>query len=1210
MAWRKSWWAKAVFSSSAFSFSSARKKWRYRTPLLLEPLEDRCVPTTITPTTFADGLLGSGSLRDAVLQFNADAGTDDDTIQLEAGTYSLTIQNVGGYHETAGLTGDLNLTRTSHRWIIQGAGPSTIIDASQLQDRVFQIVNPGTQVLFQNLVIQGGLAQDDGSSGALAGTTDALGGGILNNGGTLTLDNVVLQNNLARGGDAVSLGTTGHNARGGGIYSTGGALTMTAATIANNQGIGGRGGDLDYSHPFVHGGSAAGGGLYATGGSLDIASSMVANNRATGGRGGDGYVGTPGSYYGGNGGMSQGGGLYVNGGSLTVTSSTFTSNQAIGGSGGLYGSGNTGAGGGLYVNGSSLTVASSTFTSNQAIGGPGGLYGVGDTGAGGGLYVLGGSDTVVSSTVTSNQAIGGIGSPTFPYDAPGQGGGLYNSGTLTISNSTLSANSAPSDRVYGGGGGIRNDGTLTVSNSTLTGNSVTGSSGSGGGIDNRGTLHARNTIIAGNTAPSAPDLNGNLGSQGHNLIGNTQGGSGFDPTDILNINPLLGPLQDNGGPTKTMALLAGSPAIDAGDNTGAPDWDQRGPGYPRIVNGTIDIGAFEVQPPAQVTHYSVSAPATVVADSAFNVTVKAVSDFGNTIDGYIGTVHFSSSDGQAILPSDYTFTSEDAGVHTFTVTLKTAGAQSITATGTTDGLTGSATGIVVSPAAASTLTLTGVPTSVTAGGPFSLIVTARDPFNNIATGYRSTMTLTSTDSQATLPANYTFTAADAGVHTLSNLILRTAGSRTVTAQDTADGTITGSSTVTVNPAVADHFGVSASGHVTAGTALDLTVTALDAFNNTATSYTRAVSLTSTDASAVLPHDYTFTAADQGVHTFNGVTLKTAGTQTVTATGTRIPADTGILSWWPGDGNANDIVGSNNGTLHGGVTFAEGEVGQAFHFTGPDQYFQSPSNGLPTGNSNRTLELWVNIDSFVAGPAFFAGYGTFGVNGQTYTLATVDSTLFFSQWGMTILGPSLQTGRWYHVAATNVGNSVTLYLNGVAVASGTLPINTPTGSQFYMGSPAGYTYWRLNGLTDEATVYNRALSAAEIRAIYDAGSAGHYVTITGSATVAVSPAEADHLLFLQPPTNTAAGQTITPPVLVAVVDEFGNILTDDNSDTVTLAISTNPSGGTLSGTLTVTVVNGVATFSDLSIDLAGDGYSLEARISGLSSADSDFFNITT
>src|SRR5262249_19644515 len=152
MAARKSRWAKTACASVASWLGSGRKRPPARRRLLLEPLEDRWVPATLTPTTFADGGLGSGSLRDPVLQFNADPGTDDDTIQLQAGTYALTVPNTGGHHETAGLEGDLNVTSTAHRLIIQGAGSSganaTIVDASQLQDRVFQIVNPGTQVVF------------------------------------------------------------------------------------------------------------------------------------------------------------------------------------------------------------------------------------------------------------------------------------------------------------------------------------------------------------------------------------------------------------------------------------------------------------------------------------------------------------------------------------------------------------------------------------------------------------------------------------------------------------------------------------------------------------------------------------------------------------------------------------------------------------------------------------------------------------------------------------------------------------------------------------------------------------------------------------------------------------------------------------------------------------------------------------------------------
>jgi hypothetical protein len=116
-------------------------------------------------------------------------------------------------------------------------------------------------------------------------------------------------------------------------------------------------------------------------------------------------------------------------------------------------------------------------------------------------------------------------------------------------------------------------------------------------------------------------------------------------------------------------------------------------------------------------------------------------------------------------------------------------------------------------------------------------------------------------------------------------------------------------------------------------------------------------------------------------------------------------------------------------------------------------------------------------------------------------------------------------------------------------------------------------------------------------------------ITASTFVNVTAAAADHLIFLQQPTDTRAGQTITPAVTVAVVDLYGNVVTSDNSDTVTLTIGTNPGGGTLNGTLTLTVSNGVAIFSDLSIDLAGTGYTLHASIGGgLPDIDSNPFNI--
>jgi hypothetical protein len=684
MAWRKSSWAKAIFSSSAFLFGSSRKKQPYRTRLLLESLEDRCVPTTFMPTTFADGVLGSGSLRDAVLQANADTGTDDDIILLDTGTYALTIVNTGGHHETAGLQGDLNITSTSHRLIVQGAGSSTIIDASQLQDRVFQIVNPGTVVVFQDLVIQGGLAQDDGTAGTLAGSTDGLGGGILNNGGNITLDNVVVQNNVARGGDVTVLTVPGHNASGGGIYSTGGALTMAGATIASNLAIGGRGGD---HHGFTHagdGGSASGGGLYATAGSLDISNSTIASNLATGGQGGDGNnFTTKGGGNGGYGGVGQGGGLYVNGGSLTIATSTIASNEGTAGAGGPYGQYGYGQGGGLY-NGGTLTVSNSSLPGNTASG---------SYGFGGGILNRG-TLTVSNSTLSANSAI-------F------YGGGIFNiNGTLTVSNSTLSANSA----VYGGG--IYNlfylsTYPVTLTNVTITANRAnhSGPFGSGGGLYVEGgspVLH--NTLIAGNftgaTGTTRDDVSGSGGPHGdsgpldpggdYNLIGDgthmiglTNGVNGnLVGSAAVPINPRLGPLQDNGGPTMTHALLAGSPALNAGNQSQLGVADQRGV----VRAGGVNIGAYQ----ASASAFVVTVSGTVTAGTPFDVTVQAVDVFGQVAFGYRGTVTFSVTDPDpaVMMPADYSFSADDQGTHRFTgeFTLIAPGIWTLTAADLTNGL--------------------------------------------------------------------------------------------------------------------------------------------------------------------------------------------------------------------------------------------------------------------------------------------------------------------------------------------------------------------------------------------------------------------------------------------------------------------------------------------------------------------------------------------
>jgi hypothetical protein len=272
-----------------------------------------------------------------------------------------------------------------------------------------------------------------------------------------------------------------------------------------------------------------------------------------------------------------GGGIYITGGSgvLTLTNVTI--------------SGNTGdSGGGIWTNGTSTTLTDVTISGNTATtSSGGGIYNTGGSGvltltnvtisgntgdSGGGIWTNGPSATLTDVTISGNTA------------TTSSGGGINNTGgssVLTLTNVTISGNTAAT-----GGGGIWTNGPSgTLTNVTINLNSAT----TGGGIQNSsGAIALRNTIVANSV--SGGNCNGTITSLGHNLdSANTCGFGGAG--DLINTNPLLGPLQGNGGFTQTHALLAGGPAIDAGDNSGVPPTDQRG--FIRIWNGIVDIGAYE-----------------------------------------------------------------------------------------------------------------------------------------------------------------------------------------------------------------------------------------------------------------------------------------------------------------------------------------------------------------------------------------------------------------------------------------------------------------------------------------------------------------------------------------------------------------------------------------------------------------------------------------
>jgi hypothetical protein len=239
--------------------------------------------------------------------------------------------------------------------------------------------------------------------------------------------------------------------------------------------------------------------------------------------------------------------------------------------------GTSGTFGGGIFNIGTLTINRSTISRNGA--------GLGHIGGGGGIYNVG-TATISKSTISGNRA------SCSGLFCASQGGGIYNEGQLTISNSTISGNTS---RIVGTIGGIVNLGTATISSSTIAGNSWLGI----GTCSSNCTATLQNSVVANN---GDANCQGTITSDGYNLA--SDGTCNFNGLGDLNdTDPLLGPLQNNGGPTQTQALLPGSPAIDAGnpngctDGNGHPlDTDQRGAARPdKEDTGGCDMGAFERQ---------------------------------------------------------------------------------------------------------------------------------------------------------------------------------------------------------------------------------------------------------------------------------------------------------------------------------------------------------------------------------------------------------------------------------------------------------------------------------------------------------------------------------------------------------------------------------------------------------------------------------------
>jgi len=526
-------------------------------------------------------------------------------------------------------------------------GSTTIADGGGMH------IAADSNVVIENSLITHNFAKDDGGgiyvdggslvtidrSQIISNTTDDDGAGMRVYSGTVTISDSAINDNFANddgGGLQINSNTAVtitrssidnniSNDDGGGI-ETSGDLWLLDSTLNENTGedrgaIDGDGGGPGGAIVIIIANTVISGNLsLGSGGSIDndgfmyISDSLIQNNRV----------------------LDDDGGAIDNSDTLIITDTQIIGNYASDDCGGIYNSntmtltrvtieGNEADnGGGLCVrHGDSAVISESSIANNIA------------SVNGGGIYLSNSSSlTLTNSMVYSNTAV--------------QAGGLYNDGgTAVIANSTISGNWADQDSA------IMQDGTTSVmalAHTTLVSNTAAITDTAIGIYS--GTLTISNSIVAHNGALNCALSGGVFISDGYNLEDGDSCGLNA-AGDITNTNPMLGPIANNGGNTWTHALLVGSPAINAGDPAYAVltgDYDQRGVGYARVVNGRLDIGAYESGSFLLTVNISGTGSGTVTSSpsgidcgsdcsypyAGVVVTLTAVSDAGSTFTGWSG----------------------------------------------------------------------------------------------------------------------------------------------------------------------------------------------------------------------------------------------------------------------------------------------------------------------------------------------------------------------------------------------------------------------------------------------------------------------------------------------------------------------------------------------------------------------------------------------
>lgn len=454
------------------------------------------------------------------------------TNAIASGGGTITFSNLSGPISILSALPDISGSLT-----IRGNGPANTAIGGNRTNRIFNVLG-GATCSISDLTLQAGIPPIYSSYPVYNGAKAIV------NAGALSVSNCLIRDNGSGSSSSLLLG-------GGGITSVGSSLVLNSVVFSNNAAYGLSFtlsasnvmatnclfiGNMEGDQPPV---SVAGDSVFSD--------TTFTGNQANFGNG-------------------EGGGINA-GGNLTLLNCNITNNYGDWSSGGIYFNGNnltisncvvnnnssSQRYGGIYASATNILILNSTISANEA----------------GGMH-LGGNTTISGCTISSNRN----GSSYF-------GGGVTASDTLNMTNCTISANTIA--------GVFCDFGNTRAVNCTIAFNAI--------GVDNSvypSTFYALNTLIANNGSGSSKGFLGTLTSQGHNLIGNLNTNMtivGSTNGNIYGVDPLLGPLQNNGGPTLTHALMKGSPAIDAGASDGAPPIDQRG--VPRPYGPSVDIGAFE-----------------------------------------------------------------------------------------------------------------------------------------------------------------------------------------------------------------------------------------------------------------------------------------------------------------------------------------------------------------------------------------------------------------------------------------------------------------------------------------------------------------------------------------------------------------------------------------------------------------------------------------